>query len=412
MKYLKIQKCRNCKENKFNPFFNLGNMELSTYFPDKNDKSRNPIPLNLIYCKKCLLFQLQHNYNLKTLFNDKYGYRSGINQSMKNHFKDILDDISKKILLKDKDVVLDVASNDGTFLGLYKQKNITRIGIDPTINKYKKYYDKKIKTSSNFFNLKTYKKITNKKAKIITSIAVFYDVTNPNMFVKNISKILDSDGLWVLEQSYLPLIIKNYAFDSLCHEHITYFTFKQLNTLLKKYNLQIVDVKTNQMNGGSIRFFITKNNSKIQKNKKNLDSCLKIEKKFYSNLPKTLLKFKEDINKNKIKLVETIKNYKNNKKIIHVYGASTKGNILLQYFQINNKYIDFAADRNSYKWSKKTPGTNIPIISEKKSRKINPDIYLVLPWHFKDEFLIREKSFLKKGGRFIFPLPKVYEFKK
>ena len=407
MKFRKILNCRCCNSSKFRDFFNFGEMELSTYFPKKTYNKKNLIPLEVVICQKCKLFQLKHNYDLKKLFNDDYGYRSGINQSMKDHFQTIIDDVKNKIFLNKEDVILDIASNDGTLLSMFKQRNLKKIGIDPTIKKYKKFYKKDIKTSANFFNYNNYLLKSKHKAKLITSIAVFYDVHKPNSFVRDVSRIIAKDGMWILEQSYLPLIIKNFAFDSICHEHVTYFTFRQLKLILDKHNLKIIDCSLNSMNGGSIRFFITPKESKLESNNLNIKKIVKLENLFFKNLNLNLLKFSNKITKNKIKLLSILKNLKNNHKKIHVYGASTKGNILLQYFKIDNNIVDYASDRNKFKWTRKTPGTNIPIISENKSRKLNPDYYFVLPWHFKKEFIAREKKFLNSGGKFIFPLPNV-----
>ena len=302
---------------------------------------------------------------------------------------------------------MDIASNDATLLKKYKNKKIVKFGIDPTIKKFKSHYPKNYLKYAGFFNRKIFEKITKKKAMAITSIAVFYDIPEPNKFVNDISKILHRDGVWVLEQSYFPKLFFNNAYDSLCHEHLTYFIFFQINIILKKNGLRVFNIKLNEMNGGSIRFFISHNNSVYKENKRNIKKILKIEKKYLFNLKVNLKKFKNNINLSKKKLKNFIKNKIKNKKKIHIYGASTKGNIILQFCGIKKKQINFAADRNNEKWGRETPGSKIPIISEKTSRSKNPDYYLVMPWHFKSEIVKREKTFLKKGGQLIFPLPKL-----
>lgn len=407
MKYYKIKKCRCCKSSNFQEIIDFGNMFLSTSFTEKNSKN-NFVPMKLIYCKECYLVQLYHNYESKKIYNENYGYRSGINKSMNLHLENIVNDAKKIINLNNNDVVLDIASNDGTLLKKYKSKKITKIGIDPTINKFKKLYNSDILTLADYFDSKKFFKISkNLKAKIITSIAVFYDVPEPDRFIKDIKKILNENGVWVLEQSYLPFLIKNNAYDSICHEHLTYFMVYQINFLLKKFNLKIYDIKSNSMNGGSIRIFISHNKSNLKINKKNIDKILSLEKKIIRSPSKTFKSFKKNIELSKKNLFSYILKLKKMNKTIHIYGASTKGNIILQYCKLDNSFIEFAADRNKDKIGKKTAGTNIKIISEMMSRKMNPDYYLVMPWHFKEEFLKREKIFLKKGGKFIFPLPKV-----
>ena len=408
MKYSTVKKCRCCGKKKLKNFFNFGSMCLSTQFPPKNTKKISKIPMNVKICKNCKLVQLQHNYDLKKLYNKDYGYKSGVNQTMNQHLEAITNEIENIVKFEKKDVVLDIASNDGTLLKKYKNKKITRFGIDPTIRKFRSNYPKNYLKYSGFFNKKIYKKIAKTKAKAITSIAVFYDIPNPNKFVNDISKILDFNGVWVLEQSYFPKLFLNNAYDSMCHEHLTYFTYYQINLILKKHNLRVFDIKLNEMNGGSIRFFIAHINSIYKKKNKSIYSILKIEKKYFFNLEKNLIKFKKNINNSKKQLKQFIKKKIKQKKKIHLYGASTKGNIILQFCDIQQNQIEFAADRNYEKWGRETPGSKIPIISEKKSRLKNPDYYLVMPWHFKKEILQREKNFIKKGGKLIFPLPKLH----
>ncbi len=407
MKYSTIKKCRCCNEQKLKEFLNFGKMCLSTEFPPINTKKLNKIPMNVVICSKCKLIQLEHNYELKRLYNKNYGYKSGVNQTMNDHLESITRDIEKRVNLKSKDIVLDIASNDGTLLKKYKNKKTIKFGIDPTIKKFRSEYPKKFIVHPGFFDKRVFKKKVKKKAKAITSIAVFYDLPNPNDFVKDISEILDKKGVWVLEQSYFPKLFFNNAYDSLCHEHLTYFTMYQLNIMLHKNCLKIFDIKLNEMNGGSIRFFISHENSGHVNNNRNIKKIKKIEKKYFGKLKINLRKFKKNIKKSKRELKNFVHKNKKEKKIIHLYGASTKGNIILQYCKLTKKDIEFAADRNNEKWGRETPGSKIPIISETSSRIKKPNFYLVMPWHFKKEILKREKIFLKHGGKLVFPLPKL-----
>ena len=408
MKFKKINNCRCCGHKILKKYINFGKMYLSTAFPKNKKNNLKKIPTELVICSKCKLAQLKHNYELDELYNDNYGYKSGVNNSMKNHLKSITISASKYVELNKKNIVLDIASNDGTLLKNYNKK-LVRVGIDPVIKKYKSSY-RNMRFIDNFFSLENYKKKFNEqKVKIITSIAVFYDVPYPAKFVSDISKIMHKDGIWVLEQSYFPHLVKNNAYDSICHEHLTYFTIKQINLLLKKSGLQIFNITSNNMNGGSIRFFIKfENNNKINKVRKNINFFYSAEKKFYNNFWKRLSKFKLKIKKNKTYLLKFIKKTISLNKSIHIYGASTKGNIILQYCKIDQNLIKFAADRNPDKFNRFTPGSNIKIISEKKSRALKPDYYLVMPWHFEKEIIKREKLFSLHGGKLLFPLP---EFK-
>ena len=408
MKYSIVKNCRCCDKKKFKNFFNFGKMSLSTEFPTINAHKANKIPMNIIICNYCKLIQLKHNYDLKYLYNKDYGYKSGVNLTMNQHLESISSDIEKIVKFKKKDIVLDIASNDGTLLKKYKNKKIIRFGIDPTINKFKSNYPKNYLKHSGFFSKTIYKeKLKNRKAKSITSIAVFYDLPNPNKFTEDVSKILDKNGVWVLEQSYFISLFKNNAYDSLCHEHLTYFILSQLDIILKKNNLRVFNATLNSMNGGSIRFFICHQSAKFKTNINNINNIKKIENLYLKKIDKNLRSFKKKINTSKVKLKKLINKIIIKGKKIHLYGASTKGNIILQFCDIDKSSISYAADRNKEKWNRVTPGSNIPIISEKNSRKMKPDYYLVMPWHFKKEILKREYEFLRQGGKLIFPLPEI-----
>ena len=406
MKYNKIHRCRLCYSNKLKPLIDFGSICLSSAFPYKSLKYKKIIPMIFGICKNCRSVQLLHNYDLKALYNNDYGYRSGINQSMIDHLTSITNDIKKIIKFKIGDYVLDIASNDATLLKSYKFSKINYVGIDPTINKYKKFYPKHFKTKSTLFSKNKYLNLSNKqKAKVITSIAMFYDVQNPNEFVSDIKDILSKNGIWVMEMYYLPILLKYNAYDSICHEHITYFSLNQINYLCEKNNLKIFKVSLNSMNCGSIRYFICHRDARFKLDYNSINKCKRLEK--ILDQDSCFYNFKKRIKFLSKKLNLIIKNLNKRKKTIHVYGASTKGNISLQYLKLSVKDISFAADRNPLKWNRKMPGSNIPIISEASSRAKNPDYYLVLPWHFKKGFIKREKKFLEKGGKLIFPLPKI-----
>ncbi len=411
MKTTKIDNCRLCKCKELVPIFDFGLQALSTRFPAADEPDAEILPLNLIQCQniKCNLVQLTHDYDFDDLYRKGYGYRSGINKTMRSHLNQIANQLVSEVELKDNDTVLDIASNDGTLLKSYENKNINLIGIDPTISQYKEYYKKeRTYVSSEFFTKEVFNSISpTKYAKLISSIAVFYDVPDPNLFIKDIASILDKDGVWVMEQSYLPLLIKDLAFDSICHEHLGYYGFKQIKLAAESANLRVFNVETNNMNGGSLRVFLCHSNSTRLSNENNINRIQRLESISKIDNHSTFILFKEKIMSIGDELVNFIEKEKNKGKKIHIYGASTKGNVLLQLFGIGKDLIDAAAERNEWKYGHRTPGTNIPIISEQESRESNPDYYLVLPWHFKDEFIKREKEFIKKGGKLIFPLPKM-----
>jgi SAM-dependent methyltransferase len=404
MNYTKIKQCRVCESKKIKEVFNLGKQVIATYFPKKGERDYAKIPLILVKCKNCELVQLQHTVKSSNLYTETYGYRSGINSTMKQHLHSITKYVKKKYNINNKDTVLDIGCNDGTLLKSYYLKNINYIGIDPIANKFKKFYPKNLLVRANYFNSKNFYKISKNKAKIITSISMFYDLPEPDNFVKDIKKILAPNGVWVLEQSYLPFMLKTNSFDTICHEHLEYYCLKQINYLVLKNNLKIIDVFFNDVNGGSFQVHVTHANSEIKANSKKINKILNNEKKLNINFE--FKKLKKNINRIKNNLLKTLINYKKLNKKVFIYAASTKGNTLLQYFNIDKKLIIAAAERNTEKFGLETPGTRIPIISEEQMRKSKPDFLLILPWHFKKEFIKRERSFLKKI-KFIFPLPRL-----
>ena len=329
---------------------------------------------------------------------------------MKTHLKDLISNLCtiKKHEIK-KIKVLDIGCNDGTLLNFYP-KTVEKFGIDPS-QITKKIDRKKIKVIKDFFpprknNLRN----INVKFDLITSIAMFYDLDNPNLFVKNINNYLKRDGVWVFELSYLIDMLKLNSFDTICHEHLEYYSLSSLNYLMKNNGLKIFKVEKNKINGGSIRCFVTQDKNIMYDQKENiayLNRLLKNEKKLKIKSTKIYKKFFLNILKIKIKLKKFIENIKDKNKSIYVLGASTKGNTILQYLDIDNKIIPFATERNKEKFGAKTIGSNIQIINEYTIKKNPPDYQLVLPWHFKKEIINREKNYLKNGGKLIFPLPTI-----
>ena len=385
-------------------------MSFTGKFPRNKRTNIKKTELGLVICSNCSLVQLNRNYNLKYLYNPDYGYRTGINKTMTNHMNNIKKMLSRKSKLISGDHVLDIASNDATLLNFYN-KNIVKVGIDPLVNKYIKYYKKiDYKISDFFSSSKILKKKIKNKFKIITALSVFYDAKDPNQFLKDVNKLLSEDGIFLLEHSDLLSILKLKMFDTICHEHLHYYSTKVIINIVLKHNLRVFDLKRNNINGGSTQYFICKNNSKYKTNYKTINKILNEERKFKLENKKTFLNFYKEINTIKSKTIKFLDSIILKNKKIHGYGASTKGNVLLQYFAINQNYIKFIADRNPKKYNHYTPGTKIKIISENKSRKLLPDYYLVLPWHFKKEILKRESKMRKKGCKFIFPLPnlKIY----
>lgn len=346
----------------------------------------------------------------------KYWYRSGINSTMTKELGNIVNDICSRIKYKSNDIWLDIACNDGTLLKQIPNEFI-KLGIDPCDDTFYKESSKYGTIVQDYFSYDAYLKIGygDKKAKVITTIAMFYDLSNPNPFVEDINKVLDDDGIWVLQLSYTPLMIKQLAFDNICHEHRYYYSLKSIQNLFSKHNLKIVDCELNDVNGGSFRIYVQKNKAKITSFgtaplrdvcQYRIESILSLEKELNIESPVIWKQFQKDINTLKEKTVTFIREEVAKGKRIYGYGASTKGNTLLQYFGLDNTLITAVVERSPYKFGLKTIGTNIPIISEKEMREDIPDYLLILPWHFINEFIEREQDFLNNGGKFIVPCPK------
>jgi len=402
--------CRICNSTQLSTIMSLGEQHIAAYTP--RDSDPNPVldkfPLELIRCTEpdCGLVQLRHSTPGDVLY-ERYFYRSGINKTMTENLKEIAIQAISKVELQYNDIVLDIGCNDGTLLKNYQGKNLRSVGIDPAKNMAEFSKECGADIIVDYFNSKSFTDhYGDEKAKIITSISMFYDLEDPNQFVSDIVNILAKDGVWVIELKYLPTMIFQNAFDNIVHEHIEYYHFSVIEYMLKKHGLKAVDVSLNDSNGGSIRVFVKHANQLVDENsEKHLLDLRSSEKKLNLNTAQPYEEFFQRCKELKSKTLSFIKNEVRNGKKIHAYGASTKGNTILQYYELDEKLIDAIADRNPDKWYRKTIGTNLEIISEEKSRSLKPDYFLILPWHFLEEFREREQDFFKNGGKFIVPLP-------
>ena len=400
---MKIKNCRSCKSKFLIKIYTLGRQSLTGIFPSKKNAKISKGDLSMVICNKCKLLQLEHNFDANEMYGSNYGYMSSLNKSMISHLKLKALGLKKRYRLKSNMKILDIGSNDGTFLSFFNNK-YDLFGCDPTISKFSKYYRKDINQIPSFFSSKLFE---NKKFDLISSISMFYDLPDPLTFAKEIYSILNSNGVWHIELSYMPMMIKNRSYDTICHEHLEYYSLKSLKYLLDKANLKIINLSFNQINGGSIELDITKKKSKLKECKHLINWVLDSERlNKYNEIEKHKIFFKECQNHKTLlkKLLLTLK--KQNKKILG-YGASTKGNVLLQYCNIDSKILNYIAEVNKFKFNKFTPGSNIKIISEKEAKRRKPDYLLVLPWHFKDHIIKKEQNFLKNGGKMIFPLPDI-----
>ena len=392
----KVNYCLLCKNKKIKKVFSLGNLFVSN-FVNKNQINKGiKSPLTLMYCSNCTLLQLSHIAPQEIMYKRFYWYRSGVTKIMRRALKDIYYSSLKYIKLKKNDVVLDIGANDGTLLK-YFGKNIKTIGCEPANNLISKLKRNCDFVLNDFWSYKKLNKLVNKnklnKPKIITAIGMFYDLEDPNKFIRDSVLALDDKGIFIAQLMCLKSMIEKNDIGNICHEHIEFYSLKSLKYLFENNGLEIFKIEENDINGGSYRIFCRKfNKGSIALPKENVLTSVK--------------KFVKRANRNKQITMNFIKKQIKKEKKIFLYGASTKGNTILQYYKLNNKIIPFAAERSPEKWKKYTVGTGIKIISEKEARKLKPDYFFVTPWGFIKEFIKREHSWLKKGGKFIVPFPK------
>jgi hypothetical protein len=379
----------------------LGELPFSS-FPMPEDPNPELLPLKLSLSPDSGLVQLRHSIDPDEMYN-QYWYMSGINQSMTLALKSIADQaiFRSKLELKPNDIIVDIASNDGTLLSAYPD-HFFRVGIDPAKNIKPKNCNLHINT---YFSAEAYKEhLGEKKAKIVTSIAMFYDLEDPIKFAQNVAEILQPGGIWIIELSYLPTMLEINSFDTICAEHLEYYSLSAIEYILERSGLQAEDVELNDVNGGSFRVYIR--HKGYAKETQAVRQMRQAEESMQLTSPQTYLDFAKRVETNKIEMIAFLVNQKKLGKIVIGYGASTKGNTILSYYGIGPELLPYVADRNPIKWGRQTV-TRIPIISEDEARKMKPDYFLTLPYHFISEFITRETEFLQRGGKFVLPIPKL-----
>ena len=409
--------CRICGSKSLTPVVSLGDQFIAGSFagPDGKPPVSRRIPLDLVRCDPgqdqdaCGLVQMRHSVPPRILYRS-YFYRSGINQSMRDHLAGISQFGEDTVKLEAGDLVLDIGCNDGTLLKSYRTPGLKRLGIDPS-NMVEHARAAGLQVVNDFFSEAALRSAyPHEKPKVITSIAMFYDLENPHKFVADIKSSLHDHGVWILELSYLPLMLQMNSFDTICHEHLEYYSLAPMERLFAEHDLEVVDVTLNDCNGGSFRLAVG-HKGKVTPTPEARDRVqqLRIEEfELALDTDAPYAAFRKNIEKIRKDLRAFLAKAKKEKKLVHGYGASTKGNTTLQYIGVTPDLMPAVADRNPDKHGSFTIGTNIPIISEEESRKKKPDYYLVLPWHFMAEFKKREADFLKRGGTFLLPMPTVH----
>jgi cyclopropane fatty-acyl-phospholipid synthase-like methyltransferase len=411
--YGTINRCRLCANPNLVSLLDLGEQALTGVFPSAPDARLTRGPLELVRCtptaeaEHCGLVQLRHSYDSSELYGSNYGYRSSLNSSMVEHLRCKVENLLALANLRDGDAVLDIGSNDGTTLSFFPEGKVLPVGIDPTASKWRRYYRADVLVVPDLFSAQRVRSVLGeKRPRVITSLAMFYDLEDPQSFVHEVAELLADDGIWHLEQSYLPAMLSVNAYDTICHEHVEYYALRQVHALADRAGLKLIDVELNDVNGGSFAVTAAKKASRYQA-KPSVAQVMEQERAFGLDNPATYARFGKTVYEHRSELKELLRQLRAAGKKVVGYGASTKGNVILQFCDIGPDDLECIAEVNDEKFGKFTPGTGIPIVPEAEAKARKPDYLLVFPWHFRKNLIAREAAFLAGGGQMIFPLPKI-----
>jgi SAM-dependent methyltransferase len=403
-----ITECRICGGEGLDVLLELGTQFLTGVFPRRPDESLTKGPLTLARCDNCGLVQLLHSYEKTELYGPHYGYRSSLNRRMVNHLEGKAGALMRAVDLRPNDVVLDIGSNDGTLLSFFSGRKLTLLGVDPSAARWQGGYPGDSRLIADFFTADLYRgALGRRKARIVTSIAMFYDLERPLDFVHQVADVLADDGVWHLEQSYLPEMLRVNAYDTICHEHVEYYALAQIKWLADKVGLVIRDVECNDVNGGSFAVTLGRNRRLAPRAADRIERFLDEERRMGFGSLRPFEEFRARVLAHKRELRERLEDIRARGGSVLGYGASTKGNVILQFAGIDRDLLPAIAEVNEDKFGCVTPGSWIPIISEAEARARKPDYFLVFPWHFRTGIIEREAAYLAAGGRLLFPLPSI-----
>jgi NDP-4-keto-2,6-dideoxyhexose 3-C-methyltransferase len=409
-----IDRCRVCGGSDLEAALDLGSQALTGVFPKTPGQAVPVMPLRLVRCVKggdsgrCGLLQLEHSAAPEALYGDDYGYRSGLNRSMVAHLHGKVEAIRARVPLGPGDLVVDIGSNDGTTLAAYPPGGADLIGVDPGGAAFARYYPPHIRLIPDFFSARGLAAAVGpRKAKVITSFSMFYDLEDPMQFMREVRDSLDDRGVWVLEQSYMPTMLAMNAYDTVCHEHLEYYALGPIRWMMERVGLAILEVTFNAVNGGSFSITAAKAGSTQAADTAAVDAILRKEAALGLDTPSPYAAFRERVARHRDELRAFLGEHRRAGRRIAGYGASTKGNVLLQFCGVTREEMGCIAEVNSDKFGRFTPGTLIPIVSEEEARRSKPEMFLVLPWHFRENIVERERPWLEGGGRLVFPLPRL-----
>ena len=406
--YRQVTACRICGGEGLDVLLELGTQFLTGVFPRRSDAPLTKGPLTLVRCDTCGLVQLLHSYEKTELYGPQYGYRSSLNRRMVDHLEDKAQALTRAVDLRPDDVVVDIGSNDGTLLSFFSGRKLTLLGIDPSAARWQSGYPADCRLIADFFTADLYRgALGRRKARLVTSIAMFYDLERPLDFAHQVADVLADDGIWHLEQSYLPAMLRVNAYDTICHEHVEYYALAQIKWLADKVGLAILDVECNDVNGGSFAVTLGRNRRLAPRQGDRIERLLDEERRAGFGSLRPFEEFRARVLAHKRELRARLEGIRARGGRVLGYGASTKGNVILQFAGIDRDLLPAIAEVNEDKFGCVTPGTWIPIISEADARARKPDYFLVLPWHFRAGIVEREAAYLAAGGRLLFPLPTI-----
>lgn len=407
-----IDRCRICGSADLHDLLDLGMQAFTGLFPRRASDPVPYGPLQLVKCSEvtggCGLVQLRHSFDGSLMYGEIYGYRSGLNASMVRHLAHRVAQARRHVDLAPGDVAVDIGSNDATTLRCYGDNGYRLIGIDPAAAKFRGFYPSWVEGVPAFFSADTFREVAGSaRARIVTSIAMFYDLEDPTRFMRDVREILAPDGVWVFEQSYLPLMIERNAYDTICHEHVSYYALRQIDWMARRAGLKVLDVELNDINGGSFCVTVCRDDAPFTPDDRQVQTLLEQEERHGYGDTAVYERFRDNVHRHRDDLSSLIRRTNASGKTVYGYGASTKGNVVLQWCGLTAADIPVIAEVNDDKFGCVTPHTHVPIASERDVRARNPDFLLVLPWHFRDSIVTREQGYLDNGGTLLFPLPRI-----
>lgn len=412
MELASIESCRVCGNTYLEDVFDIGDQYLQGSFEiaGSPSPSNERIPMQLVRCDPgqkngaCGLLQLRHSVPPEVLYAN-YWYTSGTTQTMTRHLAGIVS-TALKYAPAESSRVLDIGCNDGTLLDNYPE-SFERWGIDPS-DIALAVGDSVNLVQDTFPSQQLRERLANAKFDVVTSIAMYYDLSDPVGFAAEIEGLLTDEGIWIVEMSYMPMMLYMNSLDTVCHEHLEYYSLGVLEHIAAAAGMRIIEASLNDINGGSIQLVLCKQDSRSHADTcRNLELLREFESGLQLHTSAAINAFRERVEAQRTEMIALVRGIQDRGETIHVYGASTKGNVLIQWYGFDRSELPYAADKNPKKVGAKTVGTAIEIISEEDSRAMQPDYYLVLPWHFRREFLEREKDTIFAGAKMIFPLPEL-----